>query len=83
MSLKNLNVDREMIIFAFRYSIGRMTFAPTIVVDNVKNNIDKITKEDMELMVREINEAKQLGMRCDVAVWTSFKEYLEKEIQKR
>jgi hypothetical protein len=39
---KKYNVDRDILFYAFRYSLGRMTFAPTTVMDNIKANINII-----------------------------------------
>lgn len=44
MHNKNLEIDRDMSIFGMRYALGRQTFAPTIVIENIKHNIDKIDK---------------------------------------
>ncbi|HHT98249.1 MAG TPA: hypothetical protein GXZ90_10205 [Clostridiales bacterium] len=41
---KDLKIDKDMLIFGMRYALGRQTFAPTIVIENIKHNIDKIDK---------------------------------------
>lgn len=80
---KKFLVERDILIYAFRYSLGRMTFAPIIVVDNIKANIDKISTGDIELYIREIKECSNYGMDCDKDLWTNFLEYLKLELHKR
>lgn len=36
MKNEKLKVDREILFFAFRYALGRMSFAPSTVMDNIK-----------------------------------------------
>ena len=80
---KKCMVDREMMIFAFRYALGRMTYAPSTVVDNIKANIDKISTGDIQLYIKEIKEFKQYGMEMDKKHWLNFVDYLQKELFKR
>lgn len=71
-------VEREILIFAMRYALGRMTFAPTIVIENIKNNIRSFTQNDIKLLIRDIEQQEPFGygMKCDEETWMNFKQYL-------
>lgn len=80
---KKFLVERDILIYAFRYSLGRMTFAPITVIDNIKANIDKISTGDIELYIKEIKECSNYGMDCDKTVWNNFLKYLKTELNNR
>lgn len=82
---KQFQVDREILMYAMRYALGRMTFAPMTVVENIKHNIDLFSEGDLEIFIRDIEEQESygrqaLGMNCDVETWLSFKQYLKDRI---
>lgn len=79
----NIMVDRDIMIYAFRYALGRQSFAPVTVVENIKHNIDKISDNDLKLYIKEIKEFENYGMEFDKAHWLSFVSYLEKELKSR
>lgn len=80
---KVFEVDRNILFFSFRYALGRMTYAPSTVIDNIKFNLDKIPSHEIELYIREIEEFENYGMDCDVKTWTSFLKFLKIELEKR
>lgn len=80
---KILKVDRETLFFAFRYALGRMSYAPITVIDNIKANIDNISTGDIKAYIKEINECQNFGMEMDKIEWLKFKDYLEEELRKR
>lgn len=73
-----------MILFAFRYVLGRMTYAPMTFVqyvsqDDIWNNL---TNDCKNAMIKEIDEALErnaLGQECDKALWLQFREKLTKD----
>lgn len=79
---KQFQVERDMVFYAMRYAMGRMTFAPLTVIDNIKHNIDLFATENLKWMIREIDEQKAYGygMECDERVWLDFKSYLQSVI---
>lgn len=80
MSNKELNVDRDMLIFGVRYALGRQTFAPTIAIENVKHNIDNLDDNVLDILIRDVEEHHgSCGMECDKLNWMNFKHYLERE----
>lgn len=75
-----------IIVCAFRYALGRMTYVPSIVAEFIKTNIDKIETMDIMLMIKEITEYGYdgyLGMVCDAVLWTNLREFLVKELDNR
>lgn len=75
-------VEREILIFAMRYALGRMTFAPSIVIKNIKNNIDKFTEKDIKILIKDIENVSyfELGMDHDIKAWVDFKRYLVEKL---
>jgi hypothetical protein len=78
----NIKVDRDILIYAFRYALGRSSFAPVIVTDNIKANINNISTGDIQLFIKEINECTYYGMKMDKQHWLNFKDYLQNTLNK-
>lgn len=79
---KDLNIDKDMLIFGVRYAIGRMTFAPTIAIENVKHNIELLDNRTIRTIIKDIEEhSENLGMQCDKDNWLEFKEYLTRTLK--
>ena len=73
----NINEDeqREMIIYAFRYALGRMTYSVQTMVRIIDNNWDNLSKSDRELIQSEISFAiscEGIGMQCDKEQWETI-----------
>lgn len=84
MENKNtLKVSRESLIFAFRYSLGRESYAPRVITDDIKSNIENIDNGTIELFIREIKDCEHYGMNFDKTHWLNFKTYLENILEKR
>lgn len=67
--MKNLN---NIIIYAFRYALGRNTYAVSDVCSFIERNIAALRKNDVELIIKEIDEAdekKQLGDGTNKDLW--------------
>lgn len=80
---KSINVKREILLFAFRYALGRESYAPYSVTEAIKANIDSISITDIKQYIKEIEEHKDLGMSFDEKHWLNFKECLKEELDKR
>lgn len=76
-------VDHDILFFAFRYALGRSSYAPVTVIDNIKVNIKSIDTFVLKDYIREIHECKNLGMGIDRDNWMDFVEYIEAELEKR
>lgn len=86
--------ESEIYFYAFRYCLGRMTYAVSDFCRQATKEIAEIKTRDLELMDKEITEAEQwdkanpdfhgrLGMDCDRAVWLKFRETIRQELEKR
>lgn len=80
MNNVKFEVERDILFYALRYSVGRMTGAPATVAENIMKNIHLFKKHDLEMIMKEINEAKSYGMKCDEETWMSLKENIAKRI---
>lgn len=76
-------VNRDIIIYAFRYALGRQSYAPSIVIETIKDNIENLDKSDISLFIKEINESNNWGMKIDKEHWYNFRKYLIQELEKR
>ena len=77
---------RDIMFFAFRYSLGRKTFAPYIVTKYIKEHIDEFSSRDYEQMANEIDERKRMfgekGLgdpMIDEPDWIAFRDYLREK----
>lgn len=71
----------SLIICAFRYALGRMTYTPNIISKIIQNNLEKLNNQTINLIIKELEEAEKiedLGMECDKDVWLTLKERLKK-----
>lgn len=66
-------VDSTIMIFAFRYALGRMSYAPGMVVETLIKNEDHIPKANKELIIHEILDHEStfgnLGHEYDRRTW--------------
>lgn len=64
--------QREILIYAFRYALGRSSYSVSTVVKIILDNWDIISESDKKLFNREILEAKKMnniGMEMDARSW--------------
>lgn len=78
----NCKVNIEILIFAFRYALNRQTSAPSIVIENIKVNIDEFKKWQIEIIIKEIEEAnlkpeESYMFQSDYYQWIEFQDYLK------
>lgn len=67
--------QRDILIYAFRYTLGRMTYAPYTIITVLKQCWGELSDADKRLYQREIREAIELnkaGMDCDVQAWSEI-----------
>jgi len=63
---------KDILIFGFRYALGRMSTAPSIMVEVIQKNWFDFTDGQRHLIQREIKEAiehNMAGMDCDIKTW--------------
>lgn len=74
MSIMNISNDkqRHLIIFAFRYALGRATYASQVMVEIISAVWSDLDKFEKELIQREVEQAiktDRAGMDVDVKEW--------------
>lgn len=79
--LKLSRVDfRLLILSAFRYALGRMTYIVPVVANVIGESKDELDNQTIDLIIQEIEDAEKensLGMECDIDVWIGLKKKLE------
>ena len=67
--------DRLVLLSAFRYALGRKTYIPSVIADQIKSCWIDLTESDRNLIKREISEAIErghAGHKCDVDRWNEI-----------
>ena len=70
--MTNLKVSENMVMWAFRYALGRRTGAVTDVIYILKMLWDKLSKFTKSQIHREIIHAIEMGTagaNCDIEQW--------------
>ena len=75
-------VDKAILIFALRYTLGRKTSAPSIVIEAIQDNIDIFDTWEIEVIIKEIDDCRDYGMECDKIQWLWFRDWLIKRLYK-
>lgn len=81
-----ISVIPDILFFAFRYALGRRTFAPSIVAMQIKQNIKEMPTDDLKNIDKEIMEAwvvGALGDEYDVKTWVNLQDTIEAELRLR
>lgn len=76
-----MNLPEDILFYAFRYALGRMTYAVNEVATEIIRHADKLHENIKGLMIREIEEAiakGQAGMAMDVNRWEEVLDALKK-----
>lgn len=75
------NLDLQILfIAAFRYALGRMTYVAPTVAGMIRDNIDYLTENTINLMIKEIENGEVrggLGMDVDKEIWLGLKAELQ------
>lgn len=70
-----------MVLVALRYCHGRMTYAPSLMVEWVKKYWECLDPKTQELIRKETREYMQStlskGMACDHLTWEDFAQWIE------
>ena len=77
---------RDILIYSFRYTLGRSTYAVSTVATTIKNNSTNLSRPDLALYIREISEAienEMCGMEMDCSLWKNLAEWLRLEFDRR
>lgn len=69
----------ELSVWAVRYALGRMTYAPHNVAELIERRRDSIRPATLAVIVRDIDEAEArggLGMAMDAEAWLRLRKML-------
>lgn len=72
-------MNESILFYAFRYALGRKTYAVGIVAEELEKHADTLSPSTRETIVQEIDEAElsgSLGMPMDADVWRRVREKL-------
>ena len=75
--------QREMLIYAFRYSLNRQSYAPHTMMDIILKNKNILSDHDIELIIREIDEAVENNIAGDPKIDTKRWQATAEELRKR
>ena len=76
----NIQEEQLMLMFAFRYALGRQSTAPSTVVDIIERNWDIIPKQDLKQIQKEIVEYEKMFGLSDIDKPTWYK-LVNKEVR--
>ncbi len=68
---------------AFRYALGRKSYICSDIVDILIENMDRIDRKHINLIIDEIDgaiENNNAGMDCDKKEWSRLRDALERHI---
>lgn len=87
--------DSEIVFYAFRYCLGRMSYAVSDFCEYATTHIREIGRHELELIDKEITEAEKwdnerpdaayhrLGMDCDSRDWLKLRDAIRGELKRR
>lgn len=75
-------LDETILVFAFRYAIGRSTGAGLQVLNKIKRVVDEITLKSRQDMLKDIEYNRIQTIGFDHHVWNECKLLLKKSLNK-
>ena len=85
INIKNDELE-ALLIYAQRYAIGRMTYAPTEVATLVRKYMPYATTGALNILIQDIEQqtdVDMLGEECDKKMWLALLETLKNERARR
>ena len=72
----------QIVISAERYALGRMTYIVELTVNYILEEIenDELSDRCLDVIRKDIKEAKNYGMVCDEAQWIKLLNRIEEVI---
>jgi hypothetical protein len=72
--------DAVLLVYATRYALGRMTFAPREIKDALVRHQGWLNVQTVDVLIRDIEEHGKrfgnYGMRCDDEQWADTLDWL-------
>lgn len=72
-----------MLVSAERYALGRRTYIVCWTCEVIKNNLELFSENDIEVMIRDIESAWNLGEECDKKEWLELLKILKDRRQEK
>jgi hypothetical protein len=84
---KRVETGSHMLLWAFRYSLGRQTYCPSMVRDELRRAWSKLAEETRYCILRDLreeierdsDESPTLGDACDRKAWREFYEWASEQ----
>lgn len=77
--MKYKKITEDILIYAFRYALGRKTYAVSVMCELLKENWDKLADHTKDSIKKEIISHEELygdlGHDCDKDEWYSLLKY--------
>lgn len=72
----------HIVISATRYALGKMTYIVELTVNYILQEIENNKLSDccLNIILKDIKEAKNLGMECDKVQWLKLQNRIEEVI---
>lgn len=72
----------HIVISAERYALGKMTYIVELTVNYILQEIeeDKLSDQCLNIIRKDIKEAKDYGMQCDKIQWVKLLNRIEEVI---
>lgn len=74
---------QTLVIYAQRYAIGRMTYAPWVFKQVTLRNLDNLTDDTIHAVILDIKREFALDSKCDTMIWFDLLVELKSEMKKR
>lgn len=77
-------IDERILFYAFRYALGRMTYAVGDACTAVTDNLANLSEALKIKLIREITEAEErnaLGMEMDKVLWLRLRETVREHLR--
>ena len=82
---RKVEATTTVLMYAFRYALGRQTGAPDTISDAIRRNVEEFKEWELKQIVEEIKGHEEyvcnLGMDCDKATWYSLIEFIEEHLK--
>ena len=78
-----ITVNDDILLYAFRYSLIRETSAPAQTMDAIIQNIDNLSQENIERIIREIETSTGVGLMIYEEAWKGLAKDLKLELKIR
>lgn len=80
---EKISVDSNILFFAFRYSLGRESYAPYLIATTIRENIHQLSTDELNRYIQEIEMCPNYGMEFDQKHWLQLASDLKKEVSER